>query len=123
MKKKDHILIGVVVFIAYNTLNNTIINFVFNPAIKLSFGSMMFYGGVLAVIGSLMPDIIEPALHWSHRSKFHSKKILKFFGGVFSITAIIGLFSPVFFLISCFFVGYVFHLIADSLTEVGLPEE
>jgi len=48
MKKKDHILIGVVVFIAYNTLNNTIINFVFNPATKLSFGSMMFYGGVLA---------------------------------------------------------------------------
>ena len=79
MNNREHVLIGVLIFVAYNTINNIIINSVFNPSPKLSFGSMFAYGAIVAVIGSLMPDIIEPAFHWSDRSKFHSKKITRLF--------------------------------------------
>jgi hypothetical protein len=83
---------------------------------------MWLYGVILAVIGSGIPDILEPASHWTHRNKFHSKKTLRLSIGIFSITATIGLFSPIFFYISCFFLGYMFHLLADNITKVGLPE-
>jgi membrane-bound metal-dependent hydrolase YbcI (DUF457 family) len=83
---------------------------------------MWLYGVILAVIGSGIPDILEPAYHWNHRDKFHSKKTLRVSVAVFSITAIIGLFFPLSYYISCFFLGYMFHLLADSLTKVGLPE-
>ena len=122
MNHREHVLIGVVIFFVYNLFNNTLINTVLQPLFGISINTMWLYGVILAVIGSGIPDILEPASHWTHRNKFHSKKTLRLSEGIFSITAIIGLFFPISFYISCFFLGYMFHLLADSLTKVGLPE-
>ena len=122
MNNREHVFIGIVIFFVYNFFNNTIINSFLYPLVGLSISTTWLYGVILAVIGSGIPDILEPAYHWNHRDKFHSKKTLKISGGIFSITAIIGLFSPLSFYISCIFLGYFFHLLADSLTKVGLPE-
>jgi len=122
MNNREHIFIGVIIFFVYNFFNNAVINTILQPLFGISINTMWLYGVILAVIGSGIPDILEPASHWTHRSKFHSKKTLRLSEGIFSITAIIGLFFPISFYISCFFLGYMFHLLADSLTKVGLPE-
>ena len=123
MNHREHVLIGVVIFFVYNFFNNTLINTILQPLFGISINTMWLYGVILAVIGSGIPDILEPASHWTHRNKFHSKKTLRLSEGIFSITAIIGLFFPISFYLSCFFLGYMFHLLADSLTKVGLPED
>ncbi len=123
MNNREHVFIGIIIFFVYNFFNNTIINAILHPLVGISIGTMWLYGVILSVIGSGMPDVIEPAYNWTHRSRFHSKKILRFSAGIFSITAIIGLFIPGIFYISCFFLGYMFHLLADSLTKVGLPDD
>ena len=122
MNYREHVLIGVIIFFVYNFFNNTIINAILHPIIGISISTMWLYGVILTVIGSGIPDILDPPTHWTHRKEFHSKKTLRLTGLIFSITAIIGLFSTIFFYISCFFLGYVFHLLADSLTKVGLHE-
>ncbi|MFA5267546.1 MAG: hypothetical protein WC379_06205 [Methanoregula sp.] len=121
MNREEHIFIGIVIFFVYNFFNNTIINAVLNPTIGFSIGTSWLIGVIIAVIGSVIPDILEPATHWTHRSTFHSRITLGFTGKIFAATAIIGLFTPIFFYISCFFLGYEFHLLADSTTTVGLP--
>ena len=75
----------------------------------------------LAVIGPALPDFLEPAKHWTHRKKFHRKKTLRLSEWIFAPTAVLGLFTPVFTYISCFFLGYMLHLLADSMTRAGLP--
>ena len=120
MNNREHVFIGAVIFFVYKFFNNTIINSILGPLIGYKISTMWLYGVILAVIGSSMPDILEPASHWNHRDRFHSKKMLRLSVGIFSITAIIGLYSPLFYYISCFFLGYMFHLLADSLTPAGL---
>jgi len=45
----------------------------------------------------------------------------------FTVSALVVSFSPAFphihlvYLASCFFLGYLFHLLADSVTPAGLP--
>jgi membrane-bound metal-dependent hydrolase YbcI (DUF457 family) len=90
--------------------------------IGITIGSIWLIGAFLAVLGSVIPDKLEPATHWTHRGKFHSKKTLSLAEKIFAGTALIALFTPIFYYISCFFLGYVFHLLADSTTKVGLPE-
>jgi uncharacterized membrane protein len=111
-----------VVFFVYNFFNNTIITGILTPLIGFTIGTNWLIGVFLAAFGSVIPDQLEPASHWTHRGKFHSKKTLGIAGKVFAVTAIIALFTPIFYYISCFFLGYMFHLLADSMTPVGLPE-
>ena len=122
MNHGEHVIIGIITFFIYNFFNNSIINAIFNPLFGLSIGSLWLIGVFLAVSGSVIPDQVEPATHWTHRGAFHSKKALRVSGQVFGVTAVLGLFSPVFYYISCFFLGYAFHLLADSTTKVGLPD-
>jgi membrane-bound metal-dependent hydrolase YbcI (DUF457 family) len=122
MNNREHVFIGIIIFFVYNFFNNTIINAILHPLIGISINTMWLYGVILAVIGSGIPDILEPAKHWTHRAKFHSKKSLRLSIELFSITAIIGLFFPISYYLSCLFLGYMFHLIADSITPAGLPE-
>ena len=121
MNHKEHVFIGIVIFFIYNFFNNTIINSILGPLIGYKISTMWLYGVIIAVIGSTIPDILEPATHWTHRDTFHSKKTLAISIGMFTITGFIGLYSPLFYYISCFFLGYMFHLLADSLTPTGLP--
>jgi membrane-bound metal-dependent hydrolase YbcI (DUF457 family) len=122
MNYGEHFLIGILVFFVYNFFNNTIINLILNPLIGFTIGSLWLIGIFLTVLGSVIPDKLEPATHWRHRGKFHSKKTLRLAEKILAITAIIALFTPIFYYISRFFLGYVFHLLADSTTKVGLPD-
>jgi membrane-bound metal-dependent hydrolase YbcI (DUF457 family) len=122
MNHGEHVFIGVVIFFVYNFFNNTVINLILNPLIGFSIGSLWLIGIFLTVFGSVIPDRLEPANHWTHRNKFHSKITLGITEKIFGATAVIGLFTPILYYISCFFLGYVFHLLADSMTPAGLPE-
>jgi hypothetical protein len=76
------------------------------------------------LIGSLAPDYIEPAHHFTHRHFFHSKyllKILSIFIIPFGIICIIFK-SIILFSIFSFVLGYIGHLLLDSMTKMGLPE-
>lgn len=122
MDHGQHFVIGLVVFFVYNFFNNTIITSILHPLIGFSVGTIWLIGAFFAVFGAVIPDQLEPATHWTHRKIFHSKRTLKISGWIFIVTAILALFNPLFYYISCFFAGYVSHLIADSTTKVGLPE-
>jgi hypothetical protein len=122
MNHGEHFVIGLVVFFVYNFFNNTIINVVLNPLIGFSVGTLWLIGVFLTAFGSVVPDQLEPPTHWTHRSTFHSKKTLEITEKIFGVTAILALFNPLFYYISCFFLGYMFHLLADSTTKVGLPD-
>jgi len=122
MNRKVHFVIGIIIFFVYDFVNNSIINSLITPIFGISSVGLWLLGAFAAAFGSIIPDQIEPANHWTHRSTFHSKRALKATIWIFVITATLSLFFSPFFYISSFFLGYVFHLLADSTTKVGLPE-
>lgn len=84
------------------------------------------FGIALAAFGSVLPDIIEPPTHWTHRKTFHSESAL----GVVVIILGVSIFLIVKF--GSHFVtvglcslslGYLTHLILDAQTPMGLPDE
>jgi membrane-bound metal-dependent hydrolase YbcI (DUF457 family) len=75
-----------------------------------------------SIIGSLAPDIIEPAGHYTHRDFFHSKRILKYLVIPLLISFPIMFFVPVFDWVFFSLIGYEMHLLADSTTPMGLPD-
>ena len=119
MRKGAHLIIGILAFCGYAYL----------LGLLRETTRELFLLGLFAVItGSLMPDILEAPTSWRHRGIFHSKRALKCMVGVFVITAAIGVLpSPllphasVTYGVSCFALGYLFHLLADSTTKRGLP--
>ncbi|MGA2933587.1 MAG: metal-dependent hydrolase [Methanomicrobiales archaeon] len=119
MNRQEHVIIGIIIFAAFTWL--------FYYLVKIPV-DIIIYGGIGAVIGSIIPDILEPATNWMHRGFGHSKRALKFTGKIFAITALLGLFSFfismffIFYVIASFFLGYVAHLLADGTTAVGLPD-
>ena len=118
MNFREHILIGFFVFLGYSYFIGSIAKSANNPWI---------WGLVAVVIGSVIPDRIEPATSCRHRGLFHSVSALFVVFCLFGLTALIALviafFSEfsAFYLLSCFFLGYLFHLLADSITPMGLP--
>ena len=116
MNHATHFLISIIAFAVYNYLHNGIITSLGGvPA------GLWLIGIVLAALGAAIPDLLEPARHWSHRKFFHSRKMLDWAVGIFALAAIIGLFLPLFYYIASFFLGYASHLLADSTTKAGLP--
>ena len=119
MNREQHVIIGIIIFAAFTWL--------FYYLVKIP-TDMIIYGGIGAVIGSIIPDILEPATNWMHRGIGHSKRALKFTGKIFAITALVGLLSFfismffIFYVVASFFLGYVAHLLADATTTVGLPD-
>jgi len=119
MKKGAHLFIGIIAFLAYAYLFSFIVRI---PTDGLILG---FFG---VLIGSVIPDYLEPPTNWMHRGIGHSIRALKFVTTIFAITTVCGIISflvstfSMFFLIACFFLGYLMHLLADATTEVGLPD-
>jgi len=111
-------MIGFLAFLAYGYLIHIINKSAVVPWI---------FGLVAVVVGSVMPDILEPAITRRHRGMCHSRGaliLMVFLFGVTALTTIVSLFFahlPEFYSASCFFLGYLFHLLADSLTPAGLP--
>ncbi len=113
MNRQQHLIIGAIAFIAYTYLIYLIT--------KISTDAIV-YAFIAVILGSVIPDIIEAPTSWMHRGLGHSKRALKLMGMILIITALIGLLFNMFYIISSFFLGYVFHLLADATTEVGLPD-
>jgi membrane-bound metal-dependent hydrolase YbcI (DUF457 family) len=118
MNTQEHIFIGIISFLGYSY---------FIDLISTSAHVPWIYGLIVVIVGSIIPDILEPATHWRHRDICHSIGTLMSMALLFGITAIIAIiisfFSnfSIFYLASCFFLGYLFHLLADSITPAGLP--
>jgi len=120
MRKGAHLIIGILAFCGYAFLLDLL----------RETTRELFLVGLFAVItGSLMPDILEAPTSWRHRGIFHSRRALKCMVGTFGITAAACVLPssliPHTFLIyglSCFALGYLFHLLADATTKRGLPE-
>ena len=118
MNRQAHLIIGVVVFLAYHEVT------VFIHAASTE---LLIPGIVAVAAGSLVPDILEPPTSAQHRGIFNSRLALKSVAVLFLFTAVPVLFAPgiprfpLVSAASCFFLGYVTHLLADSLTRAGLP--
>ena len=119
MKKGEHLFIGVIAFLVYTYFLSLIVRIPSDGSI---------FGLFSCLIGSVIPDFLEPPTNWMHRGIGHSKRALKFVTIIFAITTICGLIVflistfSIFYLISCFLLGYAIHLLADATTEVGLPD-
>ena len=121
MRNGEHLVIRWIVFFVYLVINDTIINSILQPVFGIQATEIWLIGIFTISLGSVFPDRIEPPLHWTHRSTFHSKRALAYSWKLFVIMAIIALLFSPFFYISCFFLGYTLHLLADSTTKMGLP--
>jgi len=118
MNSKTHVAIGVVAFFVYAY---------FMGNIASSINNQWIWGLMAVAIGSVIPDRIEPATSCRHRGFFHSVGALVAMVFLFGSTALVALaaalfskFPPV-YPASCFFLGYLLHLLADSVTPMGLP--
>jgi membrane-bound metal-dependent hydrolase YbcI (DUF457 family) len=118
MNRQVHLVIGIVLFLVYAHGAGLFYR---------AAGTLLVFGILAVVAGSLLPDILEPATGARHRGICHGRRALGFAGMAFFLTAIPVLFSPtvprlsLVFTVSSFFLGYASHLLADSLTRAGLP--
>jgi len=118
MNSRVHIAIGIIVFFLYAYGIGSVAN---------SLRHLWIWGLAAVVIGSITPDIIEPATNYRHRGIFHSYRalfaVIFLFGGAALVAPGVAFFSDLsaFYLASCFFLGYLSHLLADSITPMGLP--
>ena len=90
----------------------------------LNYFNLLNYFGysVALLIGSILPDIIEPAKHYTHRNYFHSKRFLKINYYLLLPTLLIGFFINWIFYLFFLIIGYTSHLWLDSTTKMGLPK-
>jgi membrane-bound metal-dependent hydrolase YbcI (DUF457 family) len=118
MRRRTHLVTGGVIFIAYCWLLLLLLEI---P------GRILLAGLFLALLGSVAPDVLEPARHGNHRGIAHSRGARRASAGAFVLTAVLGAFQPLVpalslsFLFSGFLLGYFLHLLADGLTPAGLP--
>lgn len=118
MNRQAHLIIGVIALLAYREVA------VFFPTAS---AELSLPGIVAVAAGSLVPDILEPPTSAQHRGICHSRLALKSVTALFLLTAVPVLFAPgiprfpIISSASCFFLGYMTHLLADSLTRAGLP--
>jgi len=118
MDRTTHLVIGLLAFVAYSVVLDTL---------NKTAGFPWVIGLIVVCLGSVLPDILEPARSWRHRGMFHSLGALVIVLPLFCISSLVTIivsFFPhpaPFYYASCFFLGYVFHLLADSVTPMGLP--
>ena len=123
MNRKAHLIIGIALFLMYFYVAG-----LFHSTAGVLTTGALFVSGIVAVsVGSLFPDLLEPATSSRHRGFFHSRRALDIVGVLFLLSAVVILFAPgaarlsLVFGTSCFFLGYAAHLLADSVTRAGLP--
>jgi len=113
LNREKHIVFGLIGFVAYVILLQNIRPFEID---------ILVFGGVASILGSIIPDLIEPAGDFRHRGFAHSKRVLSRFTIILLITSLISLFIPVLLVISAGLIGYILHLLADSTTRTNIPE-
>jgi len=118
MRRGTHLVIGALAFLAYSY---PLYLLLIIPADTLLMGLFA------TLLGSVMPDVIDPPVHRAHRSIGHHRSALRIMAGLFAVTAVLGLFQmyvpdlSLACLASGFFLGYALHLLADATTPAGIP--
>ena len=118
MNSREHVGIGIIAFFAYAWFAGNIVS---------TINHQWILEAVAVFVGSLVPDILEPPTSYRHRRLFHSVRVLFVVIILFAASALVAFgvafFSDfsAFYIVSCFFLGYMFHLLADSVTPMGLP--
>lgn len=109
MNREQHIGIAFILLIGFYFL--------------LQWLNLMAYFGyaVTLLFGSILPDLIEPAKHYTHRNYFHSKRFLKILYYSLIPLLIIGIFFNLILYAFFLVIGYISHLWLDSTTKMGLP--
>lgn len=107
--KQTHIISSIVVIIVACTI------FGFNILTDYLLHSLLF------IVGSVFPDIIEPAYSYKHRQFFHSRDLFKILCYSILPLFMFGFFFNELFYIFAFVAGYILHLLMDSKTTMGLP--
>ena len=113
MDRDQHLVFGVIVsiFVAVG-IDGTI----YSGFVSTGYALL---GGAL---GSLIPDVLEPPRHWTHRQFFHSKTMLRYLLIGLTVMLLPSVFIPfLWFVFYCIF-GYALHLLADATSQMGLPE-
>jgi membrane-bound metal-dependent hydrolase YbcI (DUF457 family) len=117
MRRQTHLFLGALAFISYT--------YPIYLLEKIPAGTILL-GFFAALFGSVMPDVLEPPRHWTHRGLSHSRRAMKFAAELFALTAVLGFFQYsihglyLSYLASGFFLGYALHLLADATTPAGL---
>jgi membrane-bound metal-dependent hydrolase YbcI (DUF457 family) len=96
-----------------------LLSYVLNNYLRLTNIDSFALLGVL--LGSIIPDILDPPTSYKHRRFFHSKRVRKYMGYV-SIGVVLVIITPLLNAVTFFCLGYFLHLMADSTTPMGLPE-
>lgn len=128
MNRKSHIIFSLITALLGLLLMEIIANKK-APDIKL-FGSIFtsynLFDYLLMILftifGALIPDILDPAYTPRHRGIAHSKMILLLFLVFFIITLsyLMNTFNRGIWSLYFFLLGYISHLLLDSLTPAGL---
>lgn len=90
---------------------------------QLTLGIFSAPGAAGVFVGAILPDLLEPAVHWTHRKTFHCVKTLKVIGLIILASFVLLWISPLFSWIFFGAIGYASHLLLDSTTKMGLPKE
>ena len=110
MNKEEHFTLAFILLIGFYFLLNW-----------MHLSNYFSYAGLL-LIGSILPDILEPAKDYTHRDYFHSERFLKLLYKSLIPLVIIGLFLNQILYLFFLILGYISHLWLDSTTPMGLPK-
>jgi len=84
--------------------------------------NVLIISGMASILGSILPDFIEPSTDFKHRGFAHSKRVLRKFTLFLLLISLAAVILPLFLTISSALLGYSLHLVADSTTTVGIPD-
>lgn len=91
----------------------------------LSFGDLVAHGltgASMGILGTIFPDIVDPATHPNHRGVFHTPGLVSTLGAIIAKNMTSEQWgSDVLMLGAPALAGYVVHLRKDSNTTNGLP--
>ncbi|MGB9726445.1 MAG: hypothetical protein ACPLZ8_07390 [Fervidicoccaceae archaeon] len=118
MNRQQHIKLGLIGFIFYIVATYCLKPFEINDASII----ILIVGGTTSVLGSVLPDLVEPGGDFRHRGFAHSKRVLSWCLAIFLILFIASLLAPVLLVLSAGLLGYILHLLADATTKTSIPE-
>ena len=92
-----------------------------DPKAEFDF-TQMFINMAAGLVGAILPDKLEPALHPNHRSSFHSFTLTGFnIGGINMVNGFDRMGPRFKSGLKAFLGGYLSHLVLDSTTPKSLP--